>query len=141
MKIRTTVSKLVTPFIATICISLIMPYTNAYADYLVKVVPAGFDCCTPPCRPCCPTYKKHYKPKPHYKKRHHVKHKQYRCHRYATVRAACHYVPQHEIVEFRRGAPCGGGRYVNLNDDYCYAPDMSTGDDDPMVYPGMNIDN
>jgi hypothetical protein len=98
------------------------------------------------CLPCCKRVHKH-----HYKKhraiKHRKHHKVYKSHCRSAVCSlgspVCNYRyhPQHEPVAFVAGAPAGRGCYVNLFECDAYAPDMTTGDDDPMIYPGMNIDN
>lgn len=124
-----------------------IPVSNiSYADYLVPpsavLVPASafpepIACCCP--KPC----KKHVR---HYKKkrikyRKHVRVKHYRSTYCGGRGVTCvaPYHPQPELVSFRMGS--GSGRFVNLIDCVPYAPDMSTGDDDPTIYPGMNINN
>lgn len=116
--------------------SLCMPF--AYADFLIRPVPFVVVESAAPC--CCK--------KPRYHKKHYVvkKHK-YHHRRYAyrdvseSIPCVYHYYPQAEPVTFLPGAPSGRGRWVDTSGCDNYAPDMSTGDDDPTIYPGMNIDN
>ena len=123
-----------------------MPFSAsvARADYLVKPVPVVFVetvrcvCCK------CKKVKHHARPcKP---KKHHVyKHRKHRrIHSYRSeITHPCtyFYYPQAEPVTFVSGAPSGRGRWVDTSGCDNYDPDMSTGDDDPTIYPGMNIDN
>jgi hypothetical protein len=114
-----------------------MTTSFAYADYLVKPAP---EFVSADCPSCCPHVR-------HHKKHRVIKHHRRRIHRRACYARAgipvCRYYyhPQPAIVAFVPGAPVGCGRYVNLYDCTPYDPDMSTGDDDPTIYPGMNINN
>lgn len=93
------------------------------------------------------------KPKKHHYKKHikrPVKHKRKRlacasCCQGFNLDDSCHCpcvrdcAPQREFVEFIP-YPAPAGCYVDLDVCEKYELDRSTGDDDPMVYPGMNID-
>lgn len=138
---KITISKYLSPFIATLCMSFVLPPASVYAGYLIPVEPACNACqpacvCRPACKPSCKAKKPHRKkPVVHHIKRHH-------CVSHSTVvRSPCYYRAR-EYVEFRSGPyiPCGG-RWADLEaDNYYFASDRSTGDDDPMINPDMNID-
>ncbi|VVC75645.1 hypothetical protein AQUSIP_09350 [Aquicella siphonis] len=135
------------------CVTLSIP--SAHAGYLIPPAPGPFVECVN----CCGSYpvKPHkHKHKKHYKKIKHYKHyKYYRyipCNAYyyacpmpvvmapCVTAAGCYRIQTHEFVEFNTSPNAyGSGRYIDNTYDN-YDPDMSTGDDDPTIYPGMNID-
>lgn len=91
-----------------------------HAGYLIKPVIGGFD--NP--ASCGPT-----PPPPSH---HHNQYKSSRHHKKQRT---------HDFVEFDSSPNhYGSGRYLPEKYD-SYDPDMSTGDDDPTIYPGMDIDN
>jgi hypothetical protein len=138
MKIK--ISKYVSPLIATLCFSIALPPASVYAGFLIPVESACVSCRTTcACRPTCKTSCKVKKPQ---RKKHVVRHHVIK--RHCTYRAVspCYFRPR-EYVEFRSGpyVPSCGGRWADLeSDNYYFASDRSTGDDDPMVNPDMNID-
>jgi hypothetical protein len=92
---------------------------------------------------CCKKAKRHHAYHP---KKYHTVHKRYHrrhsCYVSEVVRPCTYfYYPQAEPVTFLPGAPSGRGRWVDTSGCDNYDPDMSTGDDDPTIYPGMDIDN
>lgn len=102
---------------------------TARADYLIPPEIAGFE------EPCPPPVKPYYYNKPHHK----VHHK--KVHHHKSYRYYCYSCQPNEIVKFdMTPGAAGHGRYVT-DDDYCYDPDLTTGDDDPCVHPDMNINN
>lgn len=119
----------------------------AHADYLVGPGPVMVpgDAFVEPvvveCGPCCQRHHKHHYKK-HYVAKHHKHYRHHRSHadEYAVPVCTSRYHPQHEPVAFSAGAP-GRGGYVSLSDCEPYDPDLTTGDDDPTIYPGMDIDN
>jgi hypothetical protein len=139
-------NKLVSPLLMAVIISLVLPLpvNKAHAGYLVPlavVVPVTAFPEPPPCLDCAcyncarPHKKHHKKPRLVHKKKH------YR-HKYRHCYAAPPCVYQYDFVSFAY-PPCapGPGGYVNLYEYENYDPDLATGDDDPTIYPGMNIDN
>lgn len=138
---KITISKYVSPLIATLCLSFMLAPASVYAGYLI---PVGAPCIS--CQPCCPVCKSSCRAKkPHRKKpviHHYIK--RHPCTYRKIVRRPCYSCYRaREYVEFRSGpyVPCGG-RWADLDADYYYfASDRSTGDDDPMINPDMNINN
>lgn len=108
--------------ICSICclmVGLVSFSITAHADYLIPPQIDGFR------EPSPPTQIKHHHKIQHYK----------------SYRYKCDQCAPREIVQFKYGqAPRGHGRYV---DNVCenYAPDLATGDDDPTIYPDLNINN
>ena len=127
-------------FVLLLMLSLFVGSINiAYADYLIQPVPVVS--VNPFAEPVpCPVLRHHAvvkKPRRHY--RHYRRHV---CSDLVPVPVCVYqYHPQHEPVAFLPGAPSGRGRYVDLSECEPYDPDLTTGDDDPTIYPGMNIDN
>jgi len=138
-------------------ISMPFSVSIAYADYLTPPVPVMIPqpmfaepvpCCQPPvCGQGCyyKKYKKHHvRPLKSIKsvkpKRHHVRHYRRRCYEREGIPVCVYsYYPQPEPVAFLPGD--SAGRRINLIDCSPYDPDLTTGDDDPTIYPGMNINN
>lgn len=147
MRITRRNSKLVAPLIVSIIANLSLAPIDSYADHVVRTCrEVDRYHCEPPyivketCLKCSVIH-----PKKHIKKHHVKKHRVYRKAHFVPVCDSrmsiyddnCN--PQHEFVEFIKGpAPCGC--YVDLCECNNYAPDRITGDDDPMIYPGMDID-
>jgi len=134
---QSTVSRFVSWLVFSSLMGMLLPASVVYADFLVR--PAVVFVEPPPCG--------HYVRV--YPKKQHVIHKHYkhrRCHicgyRSEIIRPCVYrYYPQAEIVAFVPGVPYGRGVYVDTSGCDNYDPDMSTGDDDPTIYPGMDIDN
>lgn len=130
-------TRFVVPVIFISVFSFMLPMKMARADYLVRPVPVQFVECVE-CAPAPRPYIRH----PH--KKHHVTHRHHRYHRcyaprcgYSRISTAC----PHDFVVFEGGPAPARGRWINTDSYDNYDPDMSTGDDDPTVYPGMDIDN
>lgn len=140
MKSTVISSRFVSVLIFSSLVFMPLSASVAYADYMVKAAPivfveqAGCVCCK---------FGKH-KARAHYPKRHHVyRHRKYHRGYVSEVMMPCaySYYPQAEPVTFLAGSPAGSGGYVDTSGCDNYDPDMSTGDDDPTIYPGMDIDN
>ncbi|MBX3709724.1 MAG: hypothetical protein KIT56_07295 [Gammaproteobacteria bacterium] len=144
MEIKITTSKLVSIMMIIFIVSYFtLTSRNAYAGYLIQPAPGPFIECIQYCKQQ-PKAKKHHQ-HTNYK---HRKHKYYsHCYAYAPckklVYAACcpdFHKGSNTIIEFNSAPDAyGSGRYVDTY-EYDYDPDLSTGDDDPTTYPGMNID-
>lgn len=103
-------------FIPVGLLSLALPIHVAQANFLIQPVPVQFVECVK-----CSS-KPHTRP-------HHVRkyHRSYPCAK--------------DFVTFNgEPAPYNRGRWVNTDAYDIYDMDLATGDDDPMTYPGMNID-
>lgn len=159
MKIAHHLCKLFSPkyIIAFIALSVVSLPTYAYSE-VVDLSPGA----SPPlaCGSTCTervVYRTYVVQKHHVRKhaRHHrVRHYIPRCHvpvcrvemDEITEASPCscrvkHRSPGYKsIVYFRSGPTTMCGTYGYYNESACYSPDMSTGDDDAMVYPDMNID-
>lgn len=123
--------------IACMIIGLALPVNTTHAGFLVQPVPVPeFECLN------CIQGKIVYKERVH--KKHYVAYKHFKRHRchYARYRASNPACMQTDFVTFiGEPAPLNRGRWVNTDEYDYYDPDLATGDDDPTVYPGMNIDN
>ena len=139
MQTRMKVIKLFTSFIVSVFAINCFTPVNANAGYLIQPLPCYYDECRPVKIVKVYQLKKHY-PVKHIKKiRHHKKYRHYLNTCYSCQPCAYDCRPQREFVEFRAG-PAPSGCYLNLDDCDNYVPDRNTADDDPMVYPGMDID-
>jgi len=152
------INKLVFSMIAGCILTIALPINSARADYLVRVVPVAYAApgvvyAAPTAyRGCvrCSCGRWRCYNKRHVHKRLPVKHKYRHYQRARCYTASCASpcyrrpcAPQPDFVTFYNGpAPAvRGARWVSpCQYDYPYDPDMSTGDDDPVVYPGMDID-
>lgn len=143
MKIKIKVNKFVTSFLVSLFVVSFITPAKANAGHLIPA-PCDMECRTVDVVKIH-AVKKHRVVK-HPCKRKPIKHKRYKHYRRHVCTPCQNIYPcmndcgaQHEIVEFI-AAPAPSGCYVNLEDCGDYVPDRITGDDDPMVYPGMNID-
>lgn len=140
MKSTAISSRFVSVLIFSSLVCMPLSASVAHADFLVKPAPVVF-VESAPCVVCCKKVRHHVRTKKHHVvyKRYHRRHSVYISE--IVTPCAYHYYPQAEPVTFLGGAPSGRGRWVDTSGCDNYDPDMSTGDDDPTIYPGMNIDN
>lgn len=139
MKTKITVRKVVAVIITITFVSFMVSPTPGRAGYLIPPGYPEFDAGPCPERPPHPIH--------HHKTRYHKRHLTectanfYPCPGVIVVPACAPCQgSSHDFVEFNSSPSYGNGRYLTNNNDN-YDLDLSTGDDDPAVYPGMDIDN